>query len=81
MISDAITIMVAMGISLFMVIAWIINHFGRNPRNGGSPPKESSDVNIMNFINLVSLFVIMVWLMNDTLDNLITDNTVSTSTE
>lgn len=60
MISDAITIMVATGISSFMVIAWIISHFGRNPRNGGSPPRESSDVNIMNFINLVSLFVIIV---------------------
>lgn len=81
MISDATTIMVAMGISLFMVIAWMINHFGRNPRNGGSPPKESSDVNIMNFISLVSLLVIMVWLMNDTLDSLMTDSTVSTSAE
>lgn len=60
MISDAITIMVATGINSFMVIAWIISHFGRNPRNGGSPPRESSDVNIMNFINLVSLFVIIV---------------------
>jgi hypothetical protein len=59
----------------------MINHFGRNPSNGRSPPKESSDVNIMIFINLVSLFVIMVWLINDTLDSLITDNTVRTSTE
>jgi hypothetical protein len=59
----------------------MINHFGKNPRNGGSPPRESSDVNIMNFINLASLFVIMVWLMNDTLDSLITDSTVRTSVE
>jgi hypothetical protein len=80
-ISDVITITVAMGISSFMVIAWTINHFGKNPRNGGSPPKESRDVNIMNFINLVSLFVSMVWLINDTLDSLITDSTVSTSVE
>jgi hypothetical protein len=28
-------------------------------RNGGSPPKDSSDVNIINFIVVVSLFVIM----------------------
>jgi hypothetical protein len=59
----------------------MISHFGRNPRNGGSPPRESSNVNIMNFINLVSLFVITVWLMNDTLDSLITDSTVSPSAE
>lgn len=35
-------------------------HFGRNPRNGGKPPNDSSDVNIMNFISVVSLFVNMV---------------------
>lgn len=81
MISDAITIMIAMGISLFIVIAWMISHFGKNPKNGGSPPKESSDVNIMNFTSLVSLFVIMVWLMNDTLDSLMIDTTVSTNVE
>jgi hypothetical protein len=56
-------------------------HFGRNPRNGGSPPKDSSDVNIMNFISVVSLFVIMVWLMNDTPDSLMADTTVSASVE
>jgi hypothetical protein len=33
---------------------------GRNPRNGRSPPKDSKDVNIMNFISVASLFVIMV---------------------
>lgn len=70
-----------MGISPFMVIAWIMNHFGRNPKNGGSPPSESSDVNIMNFISLFSLFVIRIWLINDTLDSLMTDNTVSTNVE
>jgi hypothetical protein len=56
-------------------------HFGRNPRNGGSPPKDSSDVNIMNFISVVSLFVIIVWLMNDVPDNLIADTTVRASVE
>jgi hypothetical protein len=56
-------------------------HCGRNPRNGGSPPKDNSDVNIMNFISVVSLFVIMVWLMKDVPDSLITDTTVSVSVE
>jgi hypothetical protein len=35
-------------------------HFGRNPRNGGRPPNDSKDVNIMNFISAASLFVIIV---------------------
>jgi len=29
---------------------------------GGSPPKDNSDVNIMNFISVVPLFFIMVCL-------------------
>lgn len=56
-------------------------HFGRNPRNGGSPPNDSSDVNIMNFIKATSLFVIMVWLMNETPDSLMADTTVTASVE
>jgi len=59
-ISDVITTIVARGAILFMIIAWIIIHFGRNPRNGGSPPRDRSDVNIMNFISAASLFVIRV---------------------
>jgi len=35
---------------LFVIIAWITIHSGRNPRNGGSPPRDNSDVNIINFI-------------------------------
>jgi len=35
----------------------------------------------MNFISVVSLFVIMVWLMNDAPDNLIADTTVSARVE
>jgi len=41
-------------------MAWITIHFDRKPRKGGSPPKDSNDVNIMNLISVVSLFVIMV---------------------
>jgi hypothetical protein len=38
-------------------------------------------VNIMNFISVISLFVIMVWLMNDTPDSLIVDTNVSASVD
>lgn len=81
MINDVTTTIVAMGASLFMIIAWMIIHFGRNPRNGGNPPRDSSDVNIMNFISVASLFVSIVWLMNDTPDSLMADTTVSANVE
>ena len=64
-----------------MIMAWIIIHFGRNPRNGGTPPKDNRDVNIMNSISVVWLFVIVIWLMNDTPDNLISDTSVSAAVE
>ena len=35
MISDITTTIVAIGAKLFIIIAWITVHFGRNPRNGG----------------------------------------------
>jgi hypothetical protein len=66
---------------LFVIIAWMTIHFGRNPRNGGSPPRDSSEVNIINFISVVSLFVIMVWLINDVPDSLMADTTVSANVE
>jgi hypothetical protein len=50
---------------------------GRNPRNGGNPPKEISDVNIMNFISVVSLFGSMIWLIKDAPDSLMAETTVS----
>jgi hypothetical protein len=56
-------------------------HLGKNPRNGGSPPKDSNDVNIINFISAVSLFVIMVWLIKDVPDSLMADTTVSDNVE
>ena len=55
--------------------------FGINPRNGGSPPKDNNDANIVNFISVASLFVNMVWLINDAPDNLIADITVSVRVE
>jgi hypothetical protein len=66
---------------LFVIMAWITIHFGRNPRNGGSPPKDRSDVNSMNFISVISLFVIIVWLINEAPDSLIADTTVSARIE
>jgi len=80
-ISDVTTTTVANGAMLFVIMAWITIHFGRNPRNGGSPPKDNSDVNSMNFISVVSLFVIMVWLINEAPDNLMADTTVSARVE
>jgi len=62
-------------------MAWITIHFGRNPRKGGSPPKDSNVVYIMNLIVVMSLFVIMVWLMSDTPDSLMANTTVSARIE
>jgi len=56
-------------------------HLGRKPRKGGSPPRESNDVNIINFISVVSLFVNIVWLIKDAPDNLIADTTASARVE
>ena len=47
----------------------------------GAPPKDNNDVNSMNFIIVVSLFIIMVWLINEAPDNLIADTTVSARVE
>ena len=47
----------------------------------GVPPRSNSNVNIMKFISVASLFVIMVWLINDATDSLIADTTVSASVE
>jgi len=80
-ISEVTTTIVASGAILFMIIAWMTIHFGRNPRNGGNPPRDSSDVNIINFISVVSLFVNIVWLIKDTPDSLMADTTVSASVE
>jgi hypothetical protein len=34
--------------SLACTSPWIISHFGRNPKNGGSPPKDSKLQNKAN---------------------------------
>jgi len=73
-----VTVSLSVSISLRVII---LIHFGRNTRNGGSPSKDNSDMNIMNFISGASLFVIMVWLMNGASDSLTADTTVSASVE
>jgi hypothetical protein len=50
-------------------------------RVGGSLPKDSSDVSIMNFISVISLVVIMVWLMKDVPESLTADTTVNADVE
>jgi preprotein translocase subunit SecY len=81
LISDVTTTIVVSGAMLFVIMAWIPIHFGRNPRNRGSPPKDNSDVNINYFISVIYLFVIMVWLMNAASDILIADPDVNPSVE
>jgi hypothetical protein len=75
--NDVTITIVASGGILFVIIPRKTIHFGSNPRNVVSQPKDNSDMNIMNLIAVVSLFVIMVWLMNDSPDSLISDTTVS----
>lgn len=49
----------------FIIICWIIIHFGKNPRNGGKPPNDNKVVNIKNFIVDISLPIKNVWLINE----------------
>ena len=46
-----------------------------------APPRDSSDVNIMNFISASSLLAIQFWLITNTHDSLIADTTVNASVE
>lgn len=34
---------------LQQVNCWINNHFGKNPKNGGNPPKDKKFINNVNF--------------------------------
>jgi hypothetical protein len=44
-----------------LLIDWITIHFGRNPINGGSPPKDNKEVKVMYLINGVSLKNENIW--------------------
>jgi len=41
----------------------MINHLGKNPRNGGSPPKDSKDKKIKIFIKKLELNILKVWVI------------------
>jgi len=55
--------------------AWITSHFGKNPKNGGSPPKDIKEKNIENLITgfiLVKENVWLIWFKLNILNNEIT---------
>jgi len=41
----------------------IINHFGKNPKKGGSPPKDNIDKNKINFTTVLLLNKVNIWLI------------------
>lgn len=45
-----------------LVIDWITNHFGKNPKNGGSPPKDNRDKKSVNLVKGDSLNEENIWL-------------------
>jgi len=45
----------------------MIIHLGKNPRNGGNPPKESKVIKIINFIKKFEFNILKVWLMLNSL--------------
>lgn len=45
------------------VITSIINHLGKNPKKGGRPPKDNKVMNILDFISLLFVYILKVWLM------------------
>jgi hypothetical protein len=67
--NDVTTITVMINLRLFMINSWITVHLGRNPINGGKPPSDISVVNSKNFV-AVLWFAVIVWLTNETLNNL-----------
>jgi hypothetical protein len=51
---------VPVGVNLFVIMTGMTSHFDRNPKNGGSSPKDGNYVNIIYFITMASLFVIKI---------------------
>lgn len=60
---------------LFLTNNSIIIHFGKNPKNGGKPPKDKRSKNIEIIINLLELNILKVWLILKIL-NLLNMNTI-----
>jgi hypothetical protein len=44
-----------------LLIDWITIHLGKNPRNGGSPPKDSKEINKLNFTKGFWLKKVNIW--------------------
>ena len=38
----------------------MINHFGKNPKNGGNPPKDKNTINNESFKNKLELNILKV---------------------
>lgn len=41
----------------------IINHLGKNPKNGGNPPKDKRERNKINLITVLLLNNTNIWLI------------------
>lgn len=48
---------------LFLIINSIIIHLGKNPKNGGKPPKDNKSKNNEIFVNLLLCKILKVWLI------------------
>ena len=57
MIKVIITIIVMGAISIAWIIFIITIHFGKNPRNGGIPPRDKMFVKIASLVNGFVLWV------------------------
>lgn len=44
------TIIVIKKIWLELTKDWITSHLGKNPKNGGNPPRDKKEINIQNLI-------------------------------
>ena len=49
----------------FWVMNWIIIHLGKNPKNGGNPPKDIIAINRINFIIFWLFIELKVWEIYD----------------
>lgn len=55
------TITISIKIEFILLIDWITIHLGRNPKNGGRPPNDNKEINILYFINGLSLKNENIW--------------------
>lgn len=57
-----ITVIIIINIDIKFLIDWITIHLGKNPKKGGRPPKDKSEINILNFIKGKLLKNENIWL-------------------